>query len=860
MSTVLRVRFGRISFPAALLVFSLLIVPGLMTAAATTFNSLYSFCAQNNCPNGSLPNGWLVQGYDGNFYGTTEGGGASQNGTVFRITPSGALVTLHSFNGSVDGSEPSALILATDGNFYGTTSQAGPNCKQSSLICGTVFKITPSGALTTIYNFCSRSNCSDGFAPHAALVQGTDGNLYGTTSDGGTAGCGNFGCGTVFKITLSGTLTTLYTFCPHGNCQFEAPDGNRPMAALVEGADGNFYGTTSQGGSTNGCQLFGCGTVFKVSSAGAFLSLHDFVDSVDGFTPGQIMQALDGNFYGVTAGTLFKMEPSGALTTIHLFMLTDGEAPVGLMQGTDGWFYGVTSQGGSLNCFSGCGTIFKTNSTGNIITLHPFAGSDGATPMGGLVQGVDGDLYGTTSKGGSSKNCDGGCGTFFKLGLGLAPFVEALPSFGNVGAQVNVIGPNFVGTTQVAFNGTVANYHVVSPTYMTATVPDGATTGRIQVTVAGSKLSTPGNFQVTAPLAFVPVKPCRLVDTRPTHKPILGGTSQTFILSQLGGCGIPASAAAFSLNLTALPVHTLGYLTTWPTGDIQPAVSTMNSSDGRTKANAAIVPAGNDAVSVYASDTTNLLIDTDGYFASTTSDSYQFYPLAPCRIVDTRDGKDGGSLKAGVERDYPIPGNCAVPSNAVAYSFNVTVVPTYGALDYLTVWPAGETQPITSTLNNYTGTTVANAAIVAAGSESSTAFFAHSNATDLLLDVDGYFAPAGSGGLSLYTAAPCRVLDTRQSGGAFKGERVVGVVNSSCAPPSSAKAYVFNATVIPPAAMPYLTLWPDGEKQPQASTLNAYDGFITSNMAIVPTNNGAIDAFAAALTQLLMDISGYFAP
>lgn len=406
----------------------------------------------------------------------------------------------------------------------------------------------------------------------------------------------------------------------------------------------------------------------------------------------------------MTSGTLFKMIPTGMLTTIHTFMLTDGEYPVGLMQGTDGWFYGVTSQGGSLNCFAGCGTIFKTNATGAIITLHPFTGSDGGTPTGGLVQGTDGNFYGTTSKGGSSNNCQGDCGTFFKLSLGISPFVEALPTFGDVGASVVVLGPNFVNTTQVAFNGTVANYHVVSPTYLTATVPAGATTGKISVTVPSGTLTTPGDFQVIAPLAFVPVPPCRLLDTRPIHKPILGGTSQPFTLSLLGGCGIPVSAAAFSLNLTVLPEKTLGYLTVWPTGEIQPFVSTMNSPDGRTKANAAIVPAGNNAVSVYASDTTNLLIDTDGYFASSTPGSYQFYPLTPCRIVDTRGGKDGGSLQAGVERDYPIPGNCAVPSNAVAYSFNVTVVPTYGPLDYLTVWPAGEKRPQVSTLNNYTGT------------------------------------------------------------------------------------------------------------------------------------------------------------
>jgi hypothetical protein len=214
-----------------------------------------------------------------------------------------------------------------------------------------------------------------------------------------------------------------------------------------------------------------------------------------------------------------------------------------------------------------------------------------------------------------------------------------------------------------------------------------------------------------------------------------------------------------------------------------------------------------------------------------------------------------------MERDFAIPPNCGVPSNATAYSFNVTVLPAAGGLDYLTVWPKGESQPVVSTLNDPTGTVVANAAIVPAGSENATAFYPNSNNTDLLLDVDGYFAAPGTGGLSMYPTAPCRVLDTRQNNGqGFSDELTVDVVGSVCAPPTSALAYIFNATVVPPGPMLYLSLWPDGQQQPTVSTLNAEDGFITSNMAIVPTTNGSIDAFAAALTQLILDISGYFAP
>ncbi|HTV65777.1 MAG TPA: YncE family protein [Bryocella sp.] len=362
-------------------------------------------------------------------------------------------------------------------------------------------------------------------------------------------------------------------------------------------------------------------------------------------------------------------------------------------------------------------------------------------------------------------------------------------------------------------------------------------------------------------IQFVNVTPCRLVDTRQTGNPVMGGTSENFILPGAGGCNIPDTAIAYSLNVTVVPAGTLGYLTIWPTGEQQPFVSTLNSLDGRIKANAAIIPAGyQGAVSVYASDTTQVILDINGYFTAPGTGTLQFYPLTPCRLVDTRSNQQGGTLQAGQERDYPIAGNCGIPASAQAYSFNVTVIPPHGGLDYLTVWPMGEQQPFVSTLNDYTGTIVANAAIVPAGSNNATAFYPNDNNTDLLVDVNGYFAAPGQGGVSLYPQVPCRVLDTRQSGNGFNGKLAVPVQGSACSVPASAQSYVFNATVVPPGSLLYLTLWPDGTMQPTVSTLNAPDGYITSNMAIVPTNNGSIDAFGSAQTQLILDISGYFAP
>jgi YVTN family beta-propeller protein len=371
---------------------------------------------------------------------------------------------------------------------------------------------------------------------------------------------------------------------------------------------------------------------------------------------------------------------------------------------------------------------------------------------------------------------------------------------------------------------------------------------------------------------LLPVTPCRVADTRQPNGPfggpdLAGGTSRSFAVPQ-SSCNIPSTAIAYSLNVTVVPLQgALEYLTIWPTGLPQPVVSTLNSLDGRVKANAAIIPAGaGGAVSVYATDSSNVILDINGYFQPPAGRTLQFYPLAPCRVVDTRNaqGELGGpSLQGGQERDFPVlSSNCQIPPNALAYSMNFTVVPVGGQpLGYLTVWPVGLNQPVVSTLNNPTATIVANAAIVPAGSSGAIAVYPDQN-TQLVIDINGYFAAPASGGLSLYPAAPCRVLDTRSTGGAFNGQRSppVDVGASACNLPSSAQGYVFNATAIPVGSLGYLTLWADGGPQPTASTLNAVDGAVTSNMAIVGNQDGNTDAYAYGFTQLLMDISSYFAP
>jgi hypothetical protein len=370
-------------------------------------------------------------------------------------------------------------------------------------------------------------------------------------------------------------------------------------------------------------------------------------------------------------------------------------------------------------------------------------------------------------------------------------------------------------------------------------------------------------------LQFVPVQPCRVADTRSSAGtfggPILSsGTTRTFPIPQ-SACNIPANAAAYSLNVTAVPTKGLGYLSIWPAGQAKPYVSTLNS-DGRIKANAVIVGAGTSGgVSVYVSDSSHVALDIDGYFvaAGTVASALDFYPVAPCRLVDTRsaNGSLGGpSLSDGETRSFPlVSGACNLPGNVRAYSLNFTVVP-HGSFGYLSVWPAGQGQPYVSTLNAFTGTVTSNAAIVPAGQGGDISVYVTDEA-DLVIDVNGYFASPAAGGLSLYTMTPCRALDTRNNGAApFTGKLVVPVENSSCALPSTAAAYVANATLVPPGPVGFLALWPDGYAQPLVSTLNSFDGATTSNMAILPVENGSVDAYVSHPGHLILDIAGYFAP
>ena len=364
-----------------------IIAIGCINVIAQTPTTLHSF----NGADGTSPEAALVQGSDGNFYGTTPLGGAHSKGTVFKIDSTGNLITLHSFSGSPgDGAVPVAgLVQATDGNFYGTTASGG------TFFQGTVFRMTSSGAITVLHSF--NSFLGEGAVPVAGLVQGSDGNFYGTTAAGGQ----HFQ-GTVFRIDATGNLTTLHSFSGSPN------DGANPVAGLVQGSDGNFYGTTPSGG-----QHFQ-GIVCRISQGGGgYTVLHSFTGyPAEGGVPfAALVQGNDGDFYGTTAvggshfkGTVFKIDAAGSLHTLHSFSGSNGEgaSPVaGLVQGSDGNFYGTTVLGGTHRK----GTIFNIGATGNFTALHSFAGSpnEGALPFAGLVQGSDGNLYGTTARGGTHR-------------------------------------------------------------------------------------------------------------------------------------------------------------------------------------------------------------------------------------------------------------------------------------------------------------------------------------------------------------------------------------------------------------------------------------------------------------------------
>ena len=391
------------------------------------FTTLYDFCQLPACLDGSIPNGGLTLGADGDLYGTTANGGKSNVGTIFKLTPSGTLTKLYDFTSFSDGGYPAFTVFqAEDGNFYGVN----PDVYAGDF--GLVFRMTPSGKLTVLGDF----NFTNGDNP-SLPTQGTDGNFYGTTQNGGDPTCR---CGVIYKMTPAGKLTVLHNFTGYPG------DGNRPYGQLVQGSDGDFYGVTYQGGTLN------IGTIFKVTAAGAYSLVYSFAHSITD---------------------------------------DDGAQPfASLTLGSDNNLYGTTTVGGK----NGYGTIFRLTPGGQYTMLYSFCSSRGCTdgiyPFTPLVQHTNGKFSGNTS---GNSLC---CGTFYSLDMGLPPFTRPTVSTGKIGATVTFLGQGFTGTTAVSFNGTPAPFTVVSDSDLTATVPAGASSGPVTVTTPGGTLIANRNFQV----------------------------------------------------------------------------------------------------------------------------------------------------------------------------------------------------------------------------------------------------------------------------------------------------------------------------------------------------------------------------
>jgi uncharacterized repeat protein (TIGR03803 family) len=382
---------------------------------ADTNRVLYGFKGQ---PDGALPIAGVIRDENGNLYGTTELGGTATCsgpfpgcGTVFMVDPGGKETVLHTFAGHpTDGSYPSAsLIQDANGNLYGTTDEGGTSG------FGTVFKLDTNGKETVLYSF---TGGADGAFPRGSLIQDANGNLYGTSS-GNSTNCA-IGCGTVFKLDTAGTLTVLYTFT--------GPDGDAPVAGLTMDAAGTLYGTTSRGGAfCNG----GCGVVFKLDPSGKETVLHSFKDSPDGAFPvGDLILDVAGSLYGTTSGggynhrycnfgcgTIFKLAPSGKETVLYRFpALYTGVHPSGsVILDTAGNLYGTTDAGGDTKFCGevGCGVVFKLSKAAKLTVLRRFSPGSGSYPAPTLVRDPSGAFYGTAAVGGQFTGCS--CGVVFKL-------------------------------------------------------------------------------------------------------------------------------------------------------------------------------------------------------------------------------------------------------------------------------------------------------------------------------------------------------------------------------------------------------------------------------------------------------------
>jgi uncharacterized repeat protein (TIGR03803 family) len=474
--------------------YSLQFVSGLaitLTLAVCAQAQTVSYLAKFGGKNGWEPFGSVVQATDGNFYGTTALGG-NGHGNIFRMTPTGEITSIYSFcsqTNCTDGATPDTTpILGSDGNLYGVTL-AGGDILAGGGGNGVFYRLTLAGQFTVLHDFCTADGCPDGGNP-PGIMQASDGNFYGValTGTGSDAGL-------IFKISPSGKFTTIHTFCSQTNCV----DGSGGSAPPIQGRDGNFYGVTGGGGTEGG------GVFYELTAAGSYQVLHNFCSPssqcAEGSLPNQIVQDAKGNFFGTTIGgaAVFEITSTGEYKVLDNPVLPGNPGELQpLTLASDGNLYATSGGGNPLDGGDGLGTIFEISPAGKFTPLYLFCGcgnpASGYNPEGQLFQGTDGNFYGTTIFGGKSIEK---FGTVFKLSKGLSPFVKTVPVAAKVGKQIIILGNNLSGTTGVMFNGVQANFTVESDSYIKATVPAGATTGTVSVVTPSGMLNSNPQFVVT---------------------------------------------------------------------------------------------------------------------------------------------------------------------------------------------------------------------------------------------------------------------------------------------------------------------------------------------------------------------------
>ncbi len=477
------IRFSRLTPASIFCAWLALTLLAALPAAAqtpTTVLALTGAAGQPVSPDGTT----IAQGRDGNLYLTSQFGGPSTAPTLFKVTPAGVLTSVYSPGGILFGT-----TLGTDGDIYASNYNGGANG------FGDLFKVTPSGTATLLYTFLFSSGPAN---PYAPPIEAASGIYYGTTIESEERD-GYVPESVAYSVTPAGVFKIVHTFT--------GTDGQNVYASLVQGTDGNFYGCSAAGGTDND------GVIFKMTAAGTVTVLHNFAGTDGAGCYYSLVQGTDGNFYGVagggadSVGVVFKISPSGVYSVIHNFNgTTDGSYPnASLIQATDGNLYGVTGSQGNGDA----GSIYKVTTAGVLTTLYSFtSGADGGIPQTALMQHTNGLLYGSTYTGGDL-NCfttvyyggqsviNAGCGVIFSLNIKAKPFVRLVSTSGKVGSKIGVLGQDFSASSVVKFNGmTATTVTRTGTTFLMATVPAGATDGKVTVTTGTTTLTSAQKFVV----------------------------------------------------------------------------------------------------------------------------------------------------------------------------------------------------------------------------------------------------------------------------------------------------------------------------------------------------------------------------